>query len=199
MKSCEEYQVNISAMLDGELRGEELSDTIKHLAQCQDCMAVLKSFGSLQDRVGADSVPPPVPGNAWREISEKTSPKQKAVSLPFRPRVFKVIGIAAAFVFCFGMGYFMRNSVVPAVNYNVPIVLASDRGQMSEAQFLSLTRDLLTADPEYHRRMYQILHALSAEYMRGGFETFDEGDLSTSVQMVTADDENGKDVDVYRF
>ena len=199
MNNCEEYQINISAMLDGELRGEELRGTIQHVAQCPECLAVLGAFQSLQDKVDAEAVPPPVPRDAWRRISEKVSSKPRAALIPLRPRVFKVIGIAAALALVFGMGYYLRSPVIPVIDQDAPIVLASDRGHMNEAQFLSLTRSLLSADPEYHRRMYLILHALNSDYMRAGIETLDEDDLSPSPQIVTADSENGGTVDVYKF
>lgn len=199
MKNCEEYQMNISAMLDGELGGEDLRSMIQHVAQCPECLAVLGVFQSLQDKVDAEAAPPPVPRDTWRKISEKMASKPRAASIPLRPRVFKVLGIAAAFALVFGMGYFLRSPVIPGIDRDAPIVLAGDRGHMSEAQFLSLTRSLLSADPEYHRRMYLILHALNSDYMRAGIETLDEDDLSPSAQIVTANSEDGGNVDVYKF
>ena len=43
MKPCEEYEVWISAFLDGELSGEDRSELMQHMAVCQTCQRYFRS------------------------------------------------------------------------------------------------------------------------------------------------------------
>lgn len=195
MNSCEDYQVNLSAMMDGELRGMELADTVAHLSKCQTCMEEFRKFQSLQERIDAEIAPPPVPYRTWHNIAEAAE-KPKAKIIPLHSRFVRIAAAAAALLIFFGLGFFLRNPSIPMVDQNAPIMLASDRGSMDDDRFLALTRELLSSDPEYHRKMYFILHTLQADYYEGSYEPPEE-ETGTSPQMMQVDDSNNQDV--YKF
>lgn len=85
----------------------------------------------------------------------------------------------------------------PVLDSNAPIVLASNRGQMTDARFAELTRELLSADPRYYQKMYVILHVLNDEYWQGNLETLPENESPNPVRAVTADDDQSEEV--FRF
>ena len=174
METCEQYQMNASAMIDGELRGEILTTTIKHLAQCRSCMAEFEAFQTLDEKINVEVAPESVPVRIWDKISAEASSQKKAISINLRSSVVRAISIAAVLVITFILGYQSSNTVIPAIEANDPIVLASNRGGMSEAQFLSLTRQLLTADPVYHKRMFMLLHTITADAWEGSVEPLDD-------------------------
>ncbi|NQS99317.1 MAG: zf-HC2 domain-containing protein [candidate division Zixibacteria bacterium] len=68
MKDCEQYQMNLSAMLDGELSDAELTKTVRHLAECESCMAEFQRFQNLQARVDEEYAVEQVPKTAWKDI-----------------------------------------------------------------------------------------------------------------------------------
>ena len=174
--NCEDFQANVSAMIDGELKGTELTATIKHLGHCSNCMKVFEDFQALQDNIDQDKELTPVPPRVWDEITRETQLHRKADSVSFKPIVWKAISIAAVLVISFILGYHSKHTVLPAMEADNPIVLASNRGDMSENEFLSLTRELLSADPVYHQKMYLILHTLHMENWEGGLDPIEEAD-----------------------
>ncbi len=183
-------------MMDGELRGSELADTVNHLSTCDTCREEFKRFQSLQERIDAEVCPPPLPTQVWQVISEAAAPKPRARIIPLHSRFVRIASIAAALLIFFGLGFFLRNPSIPVMDQNTPIMLASDRGSMDDDRFLSLTRELLSSDPEYHRKMYFILHTLQADYLEGSYEPPEE-ETGTSPRMMQVDDSNNNEI--YKF
>lgn len=174
MKTCEAYQTNISALIDGELRGAELTETIRHLAGCKTCMAQFESFQWLQEQIETELNSPASPREMWDEIVAETTPKRRTTFIRFRPTIYKAIAAAAVLAVSFLLGYGSRNVIIPYMEKNKPIVLASRTGEMNDAQFLSLTRELLTADPIYQQKMYQILRTLGETAWESNIEPLEQ-------------------------
>ncbi|MBU1882254.1 zf-HC2 domain-containing protein [bacterium] len=177
MSQCENYQINISAMIDGELRGAELTETVRHLAQCPDCLAQFERFQRLQDRLDAETAAIQAPVALWEQI-ERQTPQRTAKRISLKSVAYTTLRYAAVLAIAFVIGYTSHSTVIPFMQKDDPIVLASDQGNLSETQFLALTRDLLTADPIYHQKMYQILQTLSAEEWEGNVEPFEQADYT---------------------
>ncbi len=196
MKSCEEYQIYISAMLDGELKGDELTRTVSHLSVCRECMSTLKAFQALQAKVDEQKTTPALPGNLWSRIEQSSGRPEKPRVLPLMSRTASIIAIAAGIILFFALGYILRKPMMPsiAVDRETPIVMASDAGSMSEERFLQLTRELLSADPKYHRRMYFILHTLTAGSYEGGLEPQTRGETEVPSRLISADEEQTSEI-----
>ncbi len=200
MRSCEEYLQNLSALVDGELHGSELTETIRHLTVCEPCMVQFEAFQKLQTELELNAGVTKVPERIWDKIYQETSVKPKTQFIKFNSKLNRAISIAAILIISFILGYQSREKVVPMMTANDPIVLASNRGNMNENQFLSLTRDLLSADPAYHKKMYMILHTLVAENLEGNMEPLenvDYGENSNDEMLQNADFEQNKET--FRF
>ncbi|MCX6641451.1 MAG: hypothetical protein NTW14_13380 [bacterium] len=199
MNACEQNQINISAMMDGELYGDELTETVQHLAVCPTCMKEFQNFQELQNRVNSEIHVPNVPAQLWEDLSQQVPTQRKTQFIPLRSTWVKYIAAAAVIAIAFGVG---RVSNQPAQlpllpDPNAPIVLASNSGNMNDAQFLSLTRELLTADPVYHQKMYSILEALNRDRGEKGFRDLEQDRSAPPVELVNAD--NSEKKVVYKF
>ena len=199
MNGCERYQINMSALMDGELSSEELADTIRHLAACDACMKEFDSFQVLQKRVNHEVKAPTVPARLWKAIWREGDAKTEAISRRYNPAVMRALRLAAVIILCFGLGYTLSKPVFHLQPHDpgTPIVLASSPGSMSEDRFLEITRELLSADPAYHRKMYLILTALINHFGEGNLQSLKE---SQSLMPITPIVEKGTGpVETYKF
>jgi hypothetical protein len=198
MDSCEIYQINLSAMMDGELTGEALADTIRHLAGCKGCMKEFESFQSLQKRVNHELPAPNVPAKLWKTISRESGISVPTVTRRLNSPVMKVMRMAAVIMVCFGLGYALSKPVfhLQKPDPRSPIVLASSPGSMTEDRFLELTRELLTADPAYHRKMYLILSLLVDRFGDAGLQSLKESQTPATATPLL---DGGRQVETYKF
>lgn len=188
MRDCEYYQMNLSAMLDGELHGTELSETVKHLSECSNCMREFERFQKLQVKVDEVYQPEPLRQGLWMDIQAKSQSergqkhKSKAKILSFKSPWVRIISAAALFLIIFGLGYYFGKPSTAIIQNNTPIVLASSAGEMGEDRFMQITRELLTSDRKYHLQMYLILRALVSEDLEGDYDlpTIGESSEGTS-------------------
>ncbi|MCD8357739.1 MAG: zf-HC2 domain-containing protein, partial [Oscillospiraceae bacterium] len=74
MKSCEAWQEQISADIDGELDAAERAALQAHLASCAECRAVYEAFSALS---GAWE-PEPLPDSLHEKIMERISTARAA-------------------------------------------------------------------------------------------------------------------------
>jgi negative regulator of sigma E activity len=197
MHACDEYQMKVSAMMDGELPAEEIEGTVRHLAACEECMQEFKVFQKLQHRVNRELAQPSVSPQAWEAIRRRATEAPKTIFIPFKSPAVRIAAMAAAVILCFGLGYLMNQPSTILQDPNAPIVLASQPGQMTDDKFLALTRELLTADPEYHQKMYMILSTLNREDRRWPQETLPTDEAASSARMSTAD--GGESRQTFKF
>lgn len=197
MHECDEYQMKVSAMMDGELPAEEIEATVRHLAACEECLQEFKVFQKLQNRVNRELSQPSVSPQTWEKIRRQATEPPKAIFIPFKSRAMRIAALAAAVIFCFGLGYLVNQPSLILPDSGTPIVLASQSGQMTDDRFLGLTRELLTADPEYHQKMYMILSSLNREERQWPLETMPKNEGSSSIEAVTADGSGSRQT--YRF
>ena len=199
MNICEQYQINLSALMDGELASEELANTIRHLAACDACMKEFETFQALQKRVNHEVKTPSVPARVWKLVSRETGAVPPAVSRRFNPMVVRTLRLAAVIIICFGLGYTLSKPVfhLQKTDPRTPIVLASSPGSMSEERFLEMTRELLSADPAYHRKMYLILSLLIDRYGEGNLQSLRETQPPSPITPILERD--GGQVETYKF
>lgn len=177
---CENYEINISAMIDGELHGKELTDTVKHLASCPHCLEQFELFQELQEKLDTQTVREAAPVALWEKLESQMHHHKRpaAKRITFRSAAYATLKYAAVLAVAFLIGYTSHSTIIPILEKDQPIELASDQGHLSDAQFLALTRDLLTADPIYHQKMYQILQTLHSEEWEGNIEPLEQADYS---------------------
>jgi hypothetical protein len=199
MNGCEPYRINLSPLMDGELPPDDLADTIRHLAGCDACMKEFAAFQALQRKVNNELKAPAVPGQLWKAIQNEAQEPPRARSLAYRPTMMRFLRMAAVVIICFGLGWMLSKPLFKSKSYdpNTPIVLASARDSMSEERFLELTRELLTADPAYHRKMYLILSLLMDRYGEGNLQSLRETD--SPLPVPTLQENGGGKVETFRF
>ena len=168
--------MNLSAMLDGELSGAELTKTVRHLAECESCMAEFQRFQNLQARVDEEYAVEQVPKTGWKDIQSAGKEKKRMI-ISFKSTWVQIVSAAAVLFIVFGVGYLFGKPKAVFMQSNTPIILASDRGRMDEDRFLHLTRELLSADPKYRFKMYFILKTLMADELEGGYDPPNKEDL----------------------
>ncbi len=59
MKPCEEYEVWISAFLDGELSAENRAELMEHMAACRSCQRYFDDLVAIHDALDQEEVPVP--------------------------------------------------------------------------------------------------------------------------------------------
>lgn len=199
MNGCEEYRMKLSALLDGELPPEDLPDTVRHLAGCEACMKQFQAFQALQQRVNQEVAAPAVPNRLWTAIKRESSAAQAAIH-PYRPLAGRILRLAAVIVICFGLGYMLSKPVfrLQKADPQTPIVLASSPGSMTDERFLEVTRELLTADPAYHRKMYLILSLLMDRYGEGNLQSLRESQTPVPATPVMETTNGGK-IEAYKY
>ena len=193
MKTCEEYQMDLSAMLDGELESSEIADTVEHLAKCETCMGVFEKFKSLQNGIDALIEEPAVPRQIWKNIKKELPKEKKPVMIPIMNYTLKIVAAAALLMIMFTLGYnFNQPITAEVIDQNTPIVLASDRGNMSDERFRALTREILSADPDYIRKMYIILHTLEFEGSTSDLEALPNDNTQQTMRISYAPEETNE-------
>lgn len=59
MKPCEEYEVWISAFLDGELDGKDRAELMEHMAACRSCQRYFDDLVAIHDALDQEEAPVP--------------------------------------------------------------------------------------------------------------------------------------------
>ncbi len=162
MKRCEEYEVELSAMLDGESDPATAVGLMDHVCQCSSCrdfFQELRSFQSLVDDMSpALAERPALEGPAARSSQE---PRRRWFGwLGAAPRwawaaaavVIVAIGLWAA-----GTGVVTDQRGVDIGEGVVTIELESDELSVDDERFIELASEILSADRRYQHQMYVIL------------------------------------------
>jgi len=154
MLDCSEYEVELSAIIDGESDAVTVVNVLDHVTQCASCRSFyseLRDFQAAVDDVSmvADTAPAVAP-----RVREKRS------WFRFAPQWG--LGLAAASVLIVGLwwgGAFERLSQqgVPREGGEVYVQLGEDRGEMDETRFVEIVTELLSADQRYQDQLYVVL------------------------------------------
>ncbi len=163
MTSCETHQMQLSALLDGELERGELLETLDHVVSCPACARFYHDARGLQELVdGWDPLIRPTseaaadgdrvvrPARLWSRLWSRCSP------------VGWVAAAAAAVVaLIIGVGVQWDDADMrPEASVDAPATIeVADTGAqpMSEDRFVELTVELLRADQRYQQEMADVL------------------------------------------
>ena len=84
MKPCEEYEVWISAFLDGELSGEDRSELMQHMAVCQTCQRYFDDLVAVHDALEQEEAPVPEEfGTQLMDRVRETEQEKPRKRIPF--------------------------------------------------------------------------------------------------------------------
>jgi predicted anti-sigma-YlaC factor YlaD len=172
MSGCENYELYISALLDGESSREDVLSVLDHLPGCASCRAFYVSAREIQHVI--DARPTDVAVIESLEIAAAPLP---AAPAPRRQaQVLRLTAVprwtwAAAAALLLALAFWLYDG--PAgldaggepgrSTSTIDITLEAHKGQMSEAEFVALTVQLLQADRAYQRQMLQLLNDIEAQ------------------------------------
>jgi len=162
MKRCDEYEVELSAMLDGESDPATAVELIDHMCQCSSCRDFyqeLRSFQSLVDDMSPTMAErPALDSPTARELREPRHPWFGWLgTAPRWGWATAVIVIVAIGLWAAGSGVLTEE---PGVNIGegiVTIELESDELSVDDERFVELASEILSADKRYQYQMYVIL------------------------------------------
>jgi hypothetical protein len=169
VSGCENYELHISALLDGEASREDVLSVLDHLPSCEPCRAFYASAREIQhviDARSADVATIEAIEIAAAPLVTAPPPRRLApvLSLAAVPRW--TWGIAAALLLALAFWLYDGPAGPSSLGERRPgvvdITLEADKGRMNEAQFVDLTVQLLQADRKYQRQMLQLLNDVEA-------------------------------------
>jgi len=161
MRNCCDYEIELSALFDGESNQAMALKLVEHVAACSSCSSFVRDLSGTQaiiDSLLVDNQP---------EAGAATTPtleKKRLRVLGLRPQW--AIGIAAALILTvsiwfgtavgtpFGLTNDMRDG-------ELVIHLEEDKGRMSDERFVALVSELLRADRRYQDEMYVVLDEIT--------------------------------------
>ncbi|MCM2269234.1 MAG: hypothetical protein NDJ75_03980 [Thermoanaerobaculia bacterium] len=171
MKSCEEYEIDLSSWLDGEAAAAVAAEAIAHATTCASCGAFFRAAQRLADpaRSLADDEAGLSDRRAealWLEIRRVAAPGAGAT----RAARSWARGLRAAALVVAGLGggYLLASlggapAAAPGAGLGIAVPAATRPGDdMDERRFVALAGELMRAEPRYQRAMLEILRLVPA-------------------------------------
>jgi len=179
MNHCEFFEIELSTLLDDELSHAEVLRVVDHLASCAQCRAFYRGARALDLALaerGASAEA--LRAGLWARVERRASGPDSSRARRARPPAVLVWGLRAAAAILVVVGGWTATRLwtapggAPSSREVVSIALASNPDGMSDQRFVELTTELLEADPRYHRKMQQIMAAVSRSSVapEGGVE-----------------------------
>jgi hypothetical protein len=158
MKRCNEYEVELSAMLDGESDPATAVMLLDHVSECSSCREFyreLRSFQSLVDDLSLEGAAETEP----RFAAEPARPERRRSWFGAPPRW--AWGLAAAAVVIVGLwaanSYDLLNRQPIVTSDGEVIVRRGEGDDLNEERFVELAAELLGADQRYQNEMFMLL------------------------------------------
>jgi hypothetical protein len=166
MKRCNEYEVELSAMLDGESDPATAVMLMDHISQCESCRGFyleLRSFQSLVDDLSLES---------------DAEVERRAAVVPIRSRQPRwrgwldapprwAWGLAAAVVVIVGLWasneYDLLNRQSSVIEDGQLIVRSGEGSDLNEERFVEIAAEILGADQRYQNEMYHLLRQVRSD------------------------------------
>lgn len=172
MKTCEEYEIELSSLLDGEAAPETAAEAVEHALGCPSCGAFFRAARRLAEPARALAVDLETPSREraealWREIERVAAPPAPS---PVGTGGIWSRGWRAAALVAIGLGGGYLSSTLgtggslATAGASSGFVTASSRtgDAMDERRFVALADELMRAEPRYQRAMLEILRLVPA-------------------------------------
>jgi len=160
MKSCESYEVHISALIDGETSRADTLAILDHIPECVSCQRFYRDCRHLQDV--ADDMPQAIDREPSTELGELVA---RIPRLPHRTRV--VWAAAAGIALMFVVASLRQRPAVPTSvdvsSHVIDLSVQKPSAPMDDARFMTMSVALLHAEPRYRRSMIEILERFERE------------------------------------
>ncbi len=165
--NLDEWELNLSALIDGELESDAILPTIDRLLEHGELREFYIGSRKFQQRLARQKIAKPVktalPDGLWEKIERNSRPNRTRIIQLF-PKNLRVLAAAAILIIA---GVFAgRYSIQPfrlPFQSNDPIVVqvGEDKGRMNDQRFLALTVEVLRSDNRYQRKMMEVLEAIN--------------------------------------
>lgn len=108
MNECERYEAMISALIDGELSGEEEAELRAHMADCPDCGAMYEAYFAVAAALREQDVPDTLHEGIMTKVraAEKAGRTQRTI-VRLRP----ILAAAACLIVLVGTVFALKNTV----------------------------------------------------------------------------------------
>ena len=123
MRTCEEYEALISALIDGALSEEDRAELVAHMAECPACQAYFNdqlvihdALSGLEDQAPAGFTAR-VMDQVRRESAPERKPEKKVVAFPLWRRY---AAMAACCAVVAAAGFWAFHGRMPSANSGVP-------------------------------------------------------------------------------
>lgn len=160
MTPCERNEIELSALLDGEVDRRTLTATLDHLASCPACRDFYRRARALDGTLALvreeESGEPP-PAELWEDIRRRAQepPDRRAGGIA-------VWRIAAALAVAAGALWLALSApggpaAVPQPGGTLEVRVGEQGQPMTDERFLEITTELLRADRSYQQVLGQLL------------------------------------------
>ena len=180
MNRCSDYQIEISALVDGESDPAMALKLVEHIAECSDCSTFVRELRATQKLIDAIPTIPETDSHAGEVVALKTR----------RPRVLGLkpqwaLGIAALLVITVSVLFSNGVGTTAGLTNDIRdgelvIRLEENKGRMSEERFVAMVSELLRADRRFQNEMYVVLDEITQNRESGESR-------STDVSIGTSD------------
>ena len=167
MKHCSDYEIELSALLDGESTPAMALKLVEHVASCSACSTFVRELRNTQAFVDSLQI---VPDLEPETVAVVPIERKRQRLLGLRPQW--AVGIAALLTVTVGL-WFSSYVGTPAGRTNdlrdgeLVIRLEENKGRMSEERFVALVSELLRADRRYQNEMYVVLDEITQNRSSG--------------------------------
>jgi len=173
MNRCEHFELLVSAWLDGALARDEQVECVDHLVRCSACRRFYvdaRALGGLVAALRRPATAAQPTASTWQRIERAGRPARR------KPSVWMLQAAAlATLALSLYLAVGSTHQVVPGLVDRNDVVLGVG-GNMTDARFVELTKEVLRAEPRYRTAMHEVLDqvmrdATSREVPTGEFAT----------------------------
>jgi len=189
-KTCEQYELDLSSLLDGELSPAAAAEAVEHALACAECAAFFRASrrvqGAAETMRGEDGELSESHADAlWHEVERRaveTAPATRVAGGRWGAR-----GLRAAALVTLGLGggYLLgglsRSEATGVLaqagsgaTVNARLTGSSAATTMDERRFVAVADELLSSDVRYQRAMLEVLRLVPSIETGEGLRTEDE-------------------------
>lgn len=165
--ACRDFEVELSALMDGALQGDDLLDTCDHLAKCEACRGFYLNARLLDKRLvemGAPHTEQMMPGRLWNRISRGSGLRRGISWISGQTLLWGSLAAAALILLGMGLWFFRAlDDDVPDAELGrvLQVNMNASLSPMNDHRFLLMVKELLEADKKYQTKMVEIIQELA--------------------------------------
>jgi len=196
MKSCEEYEIDLSSLLDGELSAADAASALEHALACADCGAFYRTARRLQSALPPqrEVATPATVQRSWDAVLRRAAAEERPAVVAPRFAAPRWLRAAALVALGLGGGYLLSSlggAPLPAAT-DLPTAGAAAPA-MNERRFVAVADELLRADARYQRAMLEVLRLVPALETGEGLGG-ENGEPRTFVRTTTRDERRNREL-----